>query len=65
MAEVIRIVASSVNLTPVRPEPDPVVMRGITLVPHHGVPVVAQVPPGSDDGHREDALPEPLPAASR
>jgi cytochrome P450 len=37
MAEVIRIVASRVDLEPLRPEPDPVVMRGITLVPRHGV----------------------------
>jgi cytochrome P450 len=39
MAEVIRIVTSRVELTPVRPQPDPVVMRGITMVPKHGVPV--------------------------
>ena len=38
MAEVIRIVTSRVELRPVRPEPDPVVMRGITMVPKHGVP---------------------------
>ncbi len=39
MAEVIRTVVSSVELEPVRPEPDPVVIRGITLVPKHGTPV--------------------------
>jgi len=39
MAEVIRIVLESVELEPVRAEADPVVMRGITLVPRHGVPV--------------------------
>lgn len=42
MAEVIRVVLSSVELRPLRPEPDPVVMRGITLVPQHGTPVAVQ-----------------------
>jgi cytochrome P450 family 135 len=44
MAEVIRVVLSRVNLEPVRPDPDPVVMRGITLVPRHGAPVEVQGP---------------------
>jgi cytochrome P450 len=39
MAEVLRTVVSSVDLEPVRPEPEPVVIRGITLVPRHGTPV--------------------------
>ena len=39
MAEVIRTVVSTIDLAPVRPEPDPVVIRGITLVPRHGTPV--------------------------
>ncbi|MFL5891726.1 MAG: cytochrome P450 [Solirubrobacterales bacterium] len=39
MAEVIRVVLSRVELEPGRPKADPVVMRGITLVPRHGVPV--------------------------
>jgi cytochrome P450 len=39
MAEVIRVVLGSVELDPVRPKADPVVMRGITMVPRHGVPV--------------------------
>jgi hypothetical protein len=38
MAEVIRTV-SRVDLEPVRPGREPVVMRGITLVPRHGTPV--------------------------
>jgi cytochrome P450 len=41
MAEVIRIVLENVELEPVRPSADPVVLRGITLVPRHGVPVRA------------------------
>jgi len=39
MAEVIRVVCERVELEPVRPEPDPVVLRNITLAPKHGAPV--------------------------
>jgi cytochrome P450 len=39
MAEVIRIVLETVELEPARAAADPVVMRGITLVPRYGVPV--------------------------
>jgi cytochrome P450 len=39
MAEVIRTVVSRVDLEPTRPDREPVVMRGITLVPRHGTPV--------------------------
>lgn len=39
MAEVIRTVLSRVELRTLRPEPEPVVLRGITLVPQHGTPV--------------------------
>jgi cytochrome P450 len=39
MAEVIRAVAGRAELVPTRPDPEPVVMRGITLVPRHGAPV--------------------------
>jgi cytochrome P450 len=42
LAEVIRIVVSRVDLRPVRPDPEPVVIRGITLVPRHGTPVTVQ-----------------------
>jgi cytochrome P450 len=42
MAEVIRTVVSRVELSPVRRDPDPVVMRGITLQPRHGTPVVVE-----------------------
>jgi cytochrome P450 len=44
MAEVLRVVLSSVELRPVRSKPDPVVMRGITLVPKHGTPVAVLGP---------------------
>jgi len=42
MAEVIHTVVSHVDLEPVRPDREPVVMRGITLVPRHGTPVVVR-----------------------
>jgi cytochrome P450 len=42
MAEVIRTVVSRVDLEPTRSDPEPVVMRGITLVPRYGTPVAVQ-----------------------
>jgi cytochrome P450 len=42
MAEVIRTVLSRVELRTLRAEPEPVVLRGITLVPQHGTPVGIQ-----------------------
>lgn len=39
MAEVLSVIAARVELEPVRDEPDPVVLRGITVAPKHGVPV--------------------------
>ncbi|HEX8645384.1 MAG TPA: cytochrome P450 [Thermoleophilaceae bacterium] len=39
MSEVLRVVASRVELAALRDEPDPVVLRGITVAPKHGVPV--------------------------
>jgi cytochrome P450 len=39
MAEVIRTVVTRVDLQPTRTDLEPVVMRGITLVPRHGTPV--------------------------
>ena len=39
MAEVLRTAVQSVELEPVRPETDPVVLRGITLAPRHGTEV--------------------------
>jgi cytochrome P450 len=44
MAEVVRVITSRVKLRATRPEPDPVVMRGITLVPKHGTPVAVEGP---------------------
>lgn len=39
MSEVLRVVASRVELAALRDEPDPVVLRGVTVAPKHGVPV--------------------------
>ncbi|MBS1869676.1 MAG: cytochrome P450 [Actinobacteria bacterium] len=39
IAEAIRAIVSAVELRPLRERPDPVVLRGVTLVPRHGVPV--------------------------
>src|SRR3954453_21183214 len=39
MSEVLRVVVSAFELEPLREAPDPVVLRGITLVPKSGVPV--------------------------
>ena len=60
IAEVLRVIFSRVELEAVRPQPDPVVLRGITLSPKHGTPVrVARVqsrtPPARDGVPRVDA----------
>jgi cytochrome P450 len=39
LAEVLRVIVQRTELAPERPAPDPVVLRGITLAPKHGVPV--------------------------
>jgi cytochrome P450 len=40
MAEVLRLAVQTVELRPLSERPDPVVLRGVTLSPKHGVPVV-------------------------
>ncbi len=40
MAEVIRTVVAAVDLRPIRPRREPVVLSGITMVPRHGTPMV-------------------------
>jgi cytochrome P450 family 135 len=42
MAEVLRVAVPAVELRPLRERPDPVVLRGITLAPRHGVAVTVQ-----------------------
>lgn len=50
MAEVLRVVLSRAELVPLRESEDPIVMRGVTLTPRHGVPVrVARVRPRARD----------------
>jgi cytochrome P450 len=39
IAEVLRVAVARVRLRATRPDLDPVVMRGVTLVPRHGTPV--------------------------
>ncbi len=67
MAEVLRLAVSSVELRPLREQPDPVVLRGITLAPKHGVPVVVQSVTGAGDERaqgrpveRVGAAPDPV-----
>ncbi len=42
MAEVIRTVVTTVELEPERPAREPVVVRGITMVPRYGTPAVVR-----------------------
>jgi hypothetical protein len=42
MAEVLRVAVPAVEPRPLRQRPDPVVLRGITLAPRHGVPVAVE-----------------------
>ena len=60
MAEVLRMVVPAVDLRPVHDKPDPVVLRGITMAPKHGVEVEVMGPAGS----REDNMPSALAQAS-
>jgi cytochrome P450 len=39
LVEALRVIVTRAELTPLRDEPDPVVLKGITLAPKHGVPV--------------------------
>jgi cytochrome P450 len=39
MVEALRVIVPRVELEPLRPKPDPVVLRGVTLAPKHGVRV--------------------------
>jgi cytochrome P450 len=42
MAEVLRVAVPQVQLRPLRDQPDPVVLRGITLAPKYGVHVAVE-----------------------
>ena len=42
MREVLRLVAARVHMRPARRAPDPVVLKGVTVAPRHGVPVIVE-----------------------
>lgn len=42
LTEVLRVIVGRADLQPVRAKADPVVLRGITVAPKHGVPVTVQ-----------------------
>jgi cytochrome P450 len=57
MVEVLRIAIPRVELRPLRDQPDPVVLRGITLAPKHGVRVTVE-------RQRSPTQPPPVAAAA-
>jgi cytochrome P450 family 135 len=59
MAEVIRVVTSRVEVRPTRSEPDPVVIRGVTMVPKHGTPVSVEGRIAPSSSGQETAAPRP------
>ena len=64
MIEVLRVVAPAVELRPTRDGLDPVVLKGVTLSPRHGVPVEVLGRRASSGGVR-GGRPQPLAGASR
>ena len=57
MAEVLRVVVPRIEMTPLRASAEPVVLRGITLAPRHGVRVrVERVEPERAGSRSRDAL---------
>jgi cytochrome P450 len=61
MAEVIRAVVAAVELEAIRPEPDPIVLKGITLAPKYGTPIRVRARSRGRSARAEDRL--ELPAA--
>jgi cytochrome P450 len=61
MAEVIRTVVCRVEIEPVRPRREPVVLRGITMVPRHGTPVAVR---RSARATARDRAPRSVPASA-
>ena len=59
MSEALATIAARVELEPLRPAPDPVVLRGITLAPKHGVPVRVLGPARRQVLERPEAGAEP------
>ncbi|MBJ7330385.1 MAG: cytochrome P450 [Solirubrobacteraceae bacterium] len=65
MVEVLRVVAARTELHPRRSGPDPIVMRGVTLAPKHGVPVTVRrvLPTGVRPKTTAPAMREPATVA--
>ncbi len=63
MIEVLRIVVPAVELRPTRNRPDPVVLKGVTLTPRHGVPVEV-LSRKARSGGAADAQSQPLAGVS-
>jgi cytochrome P450 len=61
MAEVIRAVVAAVELEAIRPEPDPIGLKGITLAPKYGTPIRVRARSRGRSARAEDRL--ELPAA--
>ena len=64
MIEVLRVLVPAVELRPLRDRLDPVVLKGVTLTPRHGVPVEVLARREQPTGVRT-APPQPLAAAGR
>ena len=64
MAEVLRTIVPRVELRPLRERPDPVVLRGITLAPKHGVRVVVERAPRPPASPSESPAHEPAEIAA-
>ncbi len=63
MIEVLRVLAPAVDLRPTRDGLDPVVLKGVTLTPRHGVPVEVLARRGTSAG-APSARPQPLAGVS-
>ena len=61
MVEVLRVVVPAVELRPTRERLDPVVLKGVTLTPRHGVPVEV-LSRRATAGEEPGARPQPLAA---
>ena len=63
MIEVLRVLAPAVELRPTRDGLDPVVLKGVTLTPRHGVPVEVLARRGTSSG-APSSRPQPLAGVS-
>ena len=63
MVEVLRVVVPAVDLRPTRDRPDPVVLKGVTLTPRHGVPVQVTARRSASQAGARSATPAALAGA--